>query len=58
MCQDLPRILLAAEGYLELGMPDHAAQELDKAPVVAATGEDRERIPPRNAADGTGSGPP
>ena len=31
MPQDIPRILLTAEGYLELGMLDHAALELEHA---------------------------
>src|SRR5689334_3230218 len=33
------RILLAAEGYLELGMLDHAALELEKVPAEDRTGE-------------------
>src|SRR5437870_1162800 len=39
MHDDLTRILLAAEGFLELGMLDHAALELDKAPREAGSGE-------------------
>lgn len=35
-----PRILLAAEGFLELGMLDHAALELEKAPPEVRTEED------------------
>lgn len=40
MHDDITRILLVAEGYLELGMLDHAALELEKVPLEARTGEE------------------